>query len=124
MGRYRGILALCDEAGATLKIPYDIEKIFIAPFDTFPLSKEIWQPYITDDSLHIGFDYIDAKLSFTFKRNNNISSDTSFVAGIRSRFFIFSSFYVTIDFKLRDEMDDAFEAAFFVSSSADTGILK
>ena len=120
MGRYNGILLLQDAASATLRIPYDIEKKFIDPFDTSPLSDDVWESYVTDDSLHLGFDYIDGKLAFTFRRSDD-TLHAPLSTGIRSRFSLPSSFFATVDFKLRDEMDEAFEVGFFISSSSDTG---
>ena len=75
---------------------------------------------MTDDSLHLGFDYIDSKLAFTFKQSDD-TLHAPLSTGIRSMFCLPSSFYATIDFKLRDEMDEAFEVGFFISSSPDTG---
>jgi hypothetical protein len=120
MGVYRGMLLLADAASATLRLPYTIEKIFLDPFDAFPLSATTWQPYHRDDPLHLGFDYIDKKLTFSFTRSGD-TSGTPLSTGIRTRFSLPSAFHATIDFKLRDEMDDAFEVAFFISSSSDTG---
>ncbi|MBN1576352.1 MAG: hypothetical protein JW913_07370 [Chitinispirillaceae bacterium] len=120
MGHYSGILLLQDADDEAVRIPYSIEKQFFDPFNTYPLSEEIWQPYVTNDSLHIGFDYIDGKIVFSFDSIGNSPAIPLFT-GIRSRFSLPSGFRATIDFKLRDEMDEGFEVAFFISSSPDTG---
>jgi hypothetical protein len=120
MGIYKGILLIQDAARATLRIPFTIEYIFFDAFDTYPLSASVWRPYRVDDSTHLGFEYTDRKLTFTFKQ----SADTSALpvtAGIRSVFSLPASFHAAIDFKLRDEMDEAFEIGFFISNSPDTG---
>jgi hypothetical protein len=121
MGVYRGILLLEDEQHAVIKIPYAITKQFVDRFDTYPLSSSLWQPYRENDSINLRYDYIDHKLNFTFKQSSeNLTSPRT--TGIHSRFSITSSFYTSVKFKLRDEMDDAFETAFFISSSPDTNL--
>ncbi len=120
MGCYSGMLLLRDEDRATLPIPYSIEKKFLDAFDSYPPDDDLWQSYVTDDSLHIGFDYIDGKLIFAFEHSDD-SLHVPLCTGIRSTFSLPSAFYTTIDFKLRDEMDEAFEVGFFISSSPDTG---
>ena len=120
MGWFRGILRFTDEAGAALEIPYAINKIFRDPFDVYPFSDKNWHCYLSDDSAYCRFDYIDKKLLFTFPMSDDTST-SAHSTGIRSRFTFPSDFYTTIDFKLRDEMDDAFEVYFFISSSPDTG---
>jgi hypothetical protein len=120
MGWYRGILRFSDEAGTTLEIPYEINKVFRDPFDDYPLSDKIWHSYFPDDSMYCRYDYIDKKLLFTFPLTED-SFPGSRTTGIRSQFSLPSDFYTTIDFKLRDEMDEAFEVGYFISSSPDTG---
>ncbi len=122
MGTYLGTLLLRDDAGAKLLIPYTIQKIFFDPFDTFPIQSRYWRSYKEGDTANLTFDLTDKKLMFSFKKNPD-SPMNALSTGIRSVFQVQDSFEITVNFKLRDEMNEGFEIGFFVSSSPDTGKL-
>jgi hypothetical protein len=119
MGIYNGILLLRDDAGAKLRIPFRIQKIFFEPFDTLPLCDRYWQTYKDDYSTHIKFDFTDKKIKFVFNKDSNTLSPCG--TGIRSIFNISDSLKTAVGFKLREEMTDSFELGFFLSTSFDTG---
>ena len=120
MGVYRGMLFFTDAEGAADTVPYVVSRKFIDTFDDFNLEPESWRLYVPGDSVHCGFDYVDGKLVFMFKKDAAAPEGRQ-STGMCSRFSLQGNFYASIDFKLRDEMDEAFEVSFFVSTSSDTG---
>ena len=119
MGTFLGTLLLSDADGAVASVPYRIKRTFIDAFDGTMLS-DCWTSYTPDDSTRMGFDYVDGKLVFRFNHKDAPASGRQ-TAGVVSRFSLPGDFYLSVDFRLRDEMDDAFEVGFFVSTSSDTG---
>ncbi len=117
MGSFSGFLNIRDDYGGKLSIPYRIDKHFRDSFGSFPLDNRVWLPYSSGDQSGISFDHLDKKLLFLFG-----NADTSLLsAGIRSVFTVSDDFRISVTFKLRDDMAEGFEAAFFVSTSSDTG---
>jgi hypothetical protein len=121
MGYYNGFLVLTDAYTSAGSLPFIISRIFLDPFDGYPLDPAWWHPYATGGTTHIGFDYVDRKIVFSFDKNSVGGTGVPGSTGIRTVFSLPSDFYATVDVKLRDEMDDAFEVGFFISTSTDTG---
>jgi len=117
MGVYNGIFTVTDERGDSDSLPYAIRKLFIDPFDVFPADTSLWRSYRDSDE-QITFDFIDSKLLFLF---DTLGDTSIYSTGIRSRFNLSAPLNTSIDFDLRDDMDDAFEIVFFLSTSPDTG---
>lgn len=119
LGLYSGDLILKDADSAVLTVPLEILNVLSDPFDDFPLSTSNWAGYAANDSMHIHFNYIDRKLEYMFQAES-LKSGVRNSTGIRSRYALASDLVASVNLKLRDEMDDAFEVAFFISTSPDT----
>lgn len=119
MGLFRGTLLFTDPAGASAAVSYTVSRTFVDAFDG-QVNARCWESYTPDDSTHLGFDYIDGKLAFSFNHSDSAAGGHR-SAGMYSRFALPGDFYTTVDFKLRDEMDEQFEVGYFISTSQDTG---
>lgn len=116
---YNGNIIIKDSYDSESLVPCKIKKYFIDPFDTFPLSKNLWRKYNSDDTSYFRYDYLDHKLQFEFGLNQYCISPSG--TGIVSEFQLDKDFSTSIEFELRNEMTDGFEINFFVSNSQDTG---
>jgi hypothetical protein len=117
-GSFNGTLIIQDQQSAFTSLPYNIEMQFLEPFDSHPRSSSYWQLYNSDDTSMIKIDYTDKKLLFVFDTTQARQNTTT---GIVSRFKLYGDFSISVDFRIRDDMDDGFETGFFVSTSSDTG---
>ncbi len=117
MGFFSGILRLTDYHEGVTSLNYNITKVFKESFASYPLDTCRWKLYAKSDTSVISYDFMDKKLMFLFGAEDSASLS----AGIRSVFAISSDFHSSVNFKLRDDMSDGFEASFFVSTSPDTG---
>jgi|WetSurMetagenome_2_1015567.scaffolds.fasta_scaffold90170_2 hypothetical protein len=120
MGAYSGTLVIQDASNAKLFLPYTVNKMFIDSFDSPQVSNQYWQYYNKNDSEHVVVDNREKKLMFSFKAVPD-SLDKPQCTGIRSVFQVSDSLETSVQFKLRDDVDSAFEIDFFISSSPDTG---
>ena len=118
MGIFSGMLIIRDSYNALSSLPYRVQKLFFEPFDTYPLSENYWKKYHQGETTTIGYHYVDKKLLFSFDEDD---STKLLSTGIISFFALSGDFHITIDFRLKDEMNDGFEIGFFVSTSSDTG---
>lgn len=115
---YSGTLLCFDPCRAKVAIPFEIRKLFYESFNSSSSLDNNWVKNSRNDST-IRFDYFtEPKLQFIFSTADDGSSLST---GITSKFNLSGDFNITVDFKLRDEMTDGFEIAFFVSTSPDTG---
>lgn len=118
LGSFNGKLFIHDQQGAFTSVPYNIAMQFLEPFDSHPRNSSNWQLYNNDDTSMVKIDYTDKKLLFVFDTTQTRLTTTT---GIVSRFKLYGDFSISVDFRIRDDMDDGFETGFFVSTSSDTG---
>lgn len=118
LGSFTGTFLIHDQKGASTSLPFTIGMQFLEPFDSHPRNSPYWQLYNSDDTSIIKIDFTDKKLLFIFD-TIQVKQITS--TGIVSRFKLCGDFSISVDFRIRDEMDDGFETGFFVSTSSDTG---
>jgi hypothetical protein len=118
LGNFKGIFLINDQNGAFTSLPFTINTQFFEPFDSHPLTSSNWQLYNSNDTSIIKIDFTDKKLLFIF---DTIQAKQITSTGIVSRFRLCGNFSISVDFRIRDEMDDGFETGFFISTSNDTG---
>jgi hypothetical protein len=118
LGSFNGKLYIQDQQGALTSLPYNVVMQFFEPFDSHPRNSSNWQLYNSDDTSMVKIDFTDKKLLFVFDTTQTRQNATT---GIVSRFKLYGDFSISVDFRIRDEMDDGFETGFFVSTSSDTG---
>jgi len=118
LGSFNGKLFIQDQQSAATSLPYNIGMQFFEPFDSHPRNSSNWKLYNSDDTSMVKIDYTDKKLLFVFDTTQTRQNTTT---GIVSRFRISRDFSISVDFRIRDDMDDGFETGFFVSTSSDTG---
>lgn len=121
VGTHSGAICICDHQGTADTVHYSVTKTFRDELDRYPLDAANWEPYSREDSSLLRFDYKDRKLIFVFPPENGDEETAVKSTGIRSQFSVSGNFELKIDFKLRDDMTEGFELAFFVSTSSATG---
>ncbi len=118
LGTFKGMFFIHDSKGASTPVPFTIGMQFLEPFDSHPRNSSYWQLYNSDDTSTIRIDFTDKKLLFIF---DSTQAKQVNATGLVSRFKLCGNFSTSVDFRIRDEMDDGFETGFFISTSNDTG---
>jgi hypothetical protein len=118
-GRLHGTLHFCDEQGKCNRNEVDVAKIFRDKFDTEQLNAIFWNMRTLRDTSFLQHDWASRSLRIHFDADDE-SEQEKMTAGIISKFRITGDFSIQIQFSLRDDMCNGFEAGFFVSSKPDT----
>ncbi len=119
-----GSLLISDENGASVELPYTINKHFQDTFSQAYPDSSIWKTYRENDTAHIKSEYLPLHKNYILKfvfDTNSIFTNKSI--GLRSNFGIVGDFSIMIDFGLIElsfERLNGVTVSFFVSTSSDT----